>query len=119
MWSVAQSCPPLCTVAHQTPLPMGFSRQERWSGLPFPPPGDASNQGIEPMSPVAPALQVDSLSSEQAVVIFRLSDAKRQLTGKDPHDEKVQFTCLVVLDCNPMDCSMSGFPVHHQLPELA
>ena len=35
---------------------MEFSRQERWSGLPFPPPGDASNQGIEPMSPVAPEL---------------------------------------------------------------
>ena len=35
---------------------MEFSKQERWSGLPFPPPGDASNQGIEPMSPVAPEL---------------------------------------------------------------
>ena len=49
------------TVAHQTPLSMGFSRQEHWSGLPCPPPGDLSNPGIEPMSPEAPALQVDSL----------------------------------------------------------
>ena len=40
---------------------MGFSRQEYWSGLPFPPPGDLPNPGIEPRSP---ALQVDSLPAE-------------------------------------------------------
>ena len=49
------------TVAHQSPLFMGFSRQEYWSGLPWPLPGDISNPGIEPTSPVFPALQVDSL----------------------------------------------------------
>ena len=43
---------------------MGFSRQEYWSGLPFPSPGHLSNPGIEPMSPVSPALQADSLSTE-------------------------------------------------------
>ena len=46
------------TLACQTPLFMGFSRQEYWSGLPFPPPGDLSNPGIEPISPVFPVLQV-------------------------------------------------------------
>ena len=51
----------LWTVAHQAPLSMGFSRQEYWSGLPCPPPGDLSDPGIEPESPVAPALMVDSL----------------------------------------------------------
>ena len=40
---------------------MGFSRQEYWSGLPCPPPGDLPNPGVEPRSP---ALQVDSLPSE-------------------------------------------------------
>ena len=40
---------------------MGFSRQEYWSGLPFPPPGDLLNPGIKPKSPAAPALQADSL----------------------------------------------------------
>ena len=35
------------TVAHQAPLPVGFSRQEYWSGLPCPPPGDLSNLGTE------------------------------------------------------------------------
>ena len=37
-----------CTVAHQAPLSVRFPRQEYWSGLPFPPPGDLPNPGIEP-----------------------------------------------------------------------
>ena len=41
----------LWTVAHQAPLSMGFSRQEYWSGLPFPSPGDLPHPGIEPASP--------------------------------------------------------------------
>ena len=49
------------TVAHQAPLSMEFSRQENWSGLPFPTPGGLPDPGIEPASP---ALQVDSLPSE-------------------------------------------------------
>ena len=49
------------TVAHQAPQSMGFSRQEYWSGLPFPSPGDLPNPGTEPRSP---ALQADSLPSE-------------------------------------------------------
>ena len=49
------------TVAHQAPLSMGFSRQEYWSGVPFPSPGDLPNPGIKPGSP---ALRADVLSSE-------------------------------------------------------
>ena len=49
------------TIAHQTPLSMGFSRQERWSGLPCLPLGDLPDPGIEPGSP---ALQTDCLLSE-------------------------------------------------------
>ena len=49
------------TVAYQVPLSMGFSRQEYWSGLPFPSPGEPPNPGIEPRSP---ALQSDALRSE-------------------------------------------------------
>ena len=51
---VAQSCPTLVTlrdVACQALLSMGFSRQEYWSGLPFPSPGDLPNPRIEPGSP--------------------------------------------------------------------
>ena len=49
------------TVARQTPLSMGFPRQEYWSGLPFPSPEDLPNPEIEPR---CPALQVDSLPTE-------------------------------------------------------
>ena len=49
------------TVAYQAPLSMKFSRQEYWSGLPFPPLGDLLNPGIEPR---CPELQADSLPSE-------------------------------------------------------
>ena len=48
------------TVGCQAPLPMGFSRQEYWSGLPFPSPGDLPEPGIEPRSPT---LQADALTS--------------------------------------------------------
>ena len=48
----------LWTVACQAPLSMGFSRQENWSGLPWPTPGDLPDPGIKPVSP---ALQTDSL----------------------------------------------------------
>ena len=49
------------TVAYQAPLSVGFSRQEYWSGLPFPSPGNLPNPGIEPGSP---AFQADALTSE-------------------------------------------------------
>ena len=61
---VTESCLTLVTpwtVAHQVPLSMGFSRQEYWSGLPFPSPGDLPDPGIGPTSP---ALQADSLPPE-------------------------------------------------------
>ena len=44
------------TVAHQAPLPMGFPRQEDWSGLSFASPGDLPDPGIEPVSLASPAL---------------------------------------------------------------
>ena len=55
----AQSCATLCdlvTVARQAPLSMGFSRQEYWSGLPFPPPGSLPDPRIQLQSPVSSAL---------------------------------------------------------------
>ena len=61
---VTQSCPTLCgpvDLAYQAPPSMGFSRQEYWSGLPFPSPGDLPDSGIELGSP---ALQADALPSE-------------------------------------------------------
>ena len=52
------------STAHQA-LFMGFSRQEHWSGLPCPLPGDLPNPGIEPASPVTSALQADSIPLSQ------------------------------------------------------
>ena len=48
-FSHAQLFVTLWTVAHQVPLAMGFSRQEYWSELPYPPPGDLPDPGIKPV----------------------------------------------------------------------
>ena len=66
---VAKSCSTLATpwtVTCQAPLSMGFSRQEYWSGLPFPSPGDHPDLGIEPRSP---ALLADSLLTKLQMVL--------------------------------------------------
>ena len=54
-WSSPALCSPLRTVARQALLFMGFSRQEYWSGLPFPPPGDLPDSGTELASPASQA----------------------------------------------------------------
>ena len=65
MLSYIQLFVTLWTVACQASLSMGFSKQEYWNGLPFPPPGGLPDPGIEPMSPESPALQqADSLPTE-------------------------------------------------------
>ena len=80
---------------------MQFSRLEYRSGQPFPSPGDLPNPGMEPRSP---ALQADSLPTE--------------LSGKSiVQISSVSQSCQTL--CDPMDCSMPGFPVQHQLLELA
>ena len=58
---VSQSCLTLCNSTNQASLFMGFSRQEHWSGLPFPSPENLPDSGIKPWSP---ALQADSLPFE-------------------------------------------------------
>ena len=91
----------LWTVAHQATLSMGFSRQEYWSGLPCPPPGDLLYPGIEPVSLTSPAL------------------ASRFVTTKA--NWEVQFSSVTQSCptlCNSMNCSMPGLPVHHQLLEF-
>ena len=65
------------TVAHQDPVSMGFSKQEYWSESPFPFPTDLPDPGIDPESP---ALQADSLPSEQG--LNSTSSASLQITTK-------------------------------------
>ena len=56
------------TVAHQAPLSMGFPRQEYWSGLPCPPPGDLPNPGIKPVSLMSPSLAGRFFTTSQVVL---------------------------------------------------
>ena len=67
------------SVAHQVPLSMEFPRQEYLNGLPFPPPGDLPNPGIEPMSPASLHWQVYSLPLSHLGSPQRRSDAIKDL----------------------------------------
>ena len=80
---------------------MEFFRQEYWSGLPFPSPGDLPDPGIEPTSPALVARFFTPETPENPILI--------------------QFSSVAQLCptlCDPMNCSTPGLPVHHQLPEF-
>ena len=79
--------------------PWGFSRQEYWSGLPCPSPGDLPNPGNEPRSLT---LQVNSLLSE--------SPGKPKNTGMGEWVSEVTQSCPTL--CDPMDCSLPGLSLH-------
>ena len=64
-------------VACQAPLSMGFPRQEYWSVLPFPPPGDFHSPGMEPMSLVYPVWQADSLPWKPYWLLIQLTSLKK------------------------------------------
>ena len=85
-----QSCPTLCdpwTAAHQAPLSMGFSRQEYWSGLSFPSPGDRPNPGIKPRSP---ELQADSLVAQTVKHLPTIRETRvRSLSQEDPLEKEM------------------------------
>ena len=83
------------TVAYQAPPSMGFSRQECWSGLPFPSPGDLPDPGIKPGSPV---LQADALPSEPPGKVPKKGNAKEcsnyHTIGLISHTSKVMLKIL-------------------------
>ena len=83
------------TVAYQAPPSMGFSRQEYWSGLPFPFPGDLPDPGIEHRSP---AFQADALTSEPS--------------GKPYLSEVSEVAQSCPTLCDPRDCSLPGSSLH-------
>ena len=94
------------TVAYQALPSMGFSRQEYWSGLPFPSPGDLPDPGTEPRSP---ALQADALPSE------------RPGKSKSKREYKIYFYHLIihfkfrVQTCNNLKISLTGLLIHLNL----
>ena len=84
------------TIACQAPLSLGFSRQEYWSGLPHPSPGDLPDLEIEHGSP---ALQADSLLSESYTLIY----CKNRITGLH-----IVFCNLTLQECLfPLQSNMS------------
>ena len=127
----------LCTVAHQAPLSMEFSRQEYWRGLPCPPPGDLSDPGIEPMSLMSPELASGFFTTSATwelpscwktyllcashparhaslwVRKVRLREAKKITEGQtrlSGSESEITQLCLTLSD--PMDCSLTGSSVH-------
>ena len=62
---------------------MEFSRQEYWSWLPFPPPGDPTDPGIEPASPKSPVLQADSLPLREVLLKIRFAQLEMEI-GYEP-----------------------------------
>ena len=113
------------TVAHQALLSMEFFRQEYWSGLPFPSPGDLPDPGIEPTSPVFPALVGDFFTTvppgKPSGILVHTKKKWAIKLWKNIEEPSVQFSSLAQLCptlCDPMDCSTPGFPVHYQLLEF-
>ena len=91
------------TVACQAFLPMEFSKQEYWSGLPFPTLEDLPDPGIEPVSLVAPALAGGFFTTG--------------LPGKPKLNHVLCLvTQLCLTLCDPMDCSPQGSSVHRNSP---
>ena len=118
------------TVAHRAPLSVGFSRQEYWSGFPFPSPGDLPDPGIEHRSP---ALQADALTSDppeqtpkKRAVDIRSgylpntgieskSPALRVVVSSpaEPQQKAINSTRRRGWDSNPHVQEHNGLAVHH------
>ena len=88
------------TVAHQAPLSMAFPRQDYWSGLPCPSPGDLLDPGIEPTSSVAPALAGRFFTTEPPGNLLRKMKVK---------ESEIAQSCPVLCDC--MHCGLPGSSV--------
>ena len=100
-----QSCPTVTpwTVAHQAPVSMGFSRQDDWSRLLHPPPGDLPHPGIKPASPDEKGM----IWSQMSIVLKLINHVLNR--------EELQYSCLgksrghrSLLGYSPRGCKESG-----------
>ena len=125
--SHVQLCATLWTVAPQAPLSKGFFRQEYWSGLPCLLPEDLLNSGIKPGLLSLLYWQVGSLplvppGAKSGDRLIRYVNSKLEWNGLSVTEflQQIQFSS-VAQSCptlrDPMNRSMPGLPVHHQLPE--
>ena len=88
----------LRTVDHQAPLSMGFSRQEYWSGLPFPPPGDLPDPGIKPVSLYVSWIADGFFTTEPpGKPIKLLYDPAIPLLGVYPEETKIEKDICIPL----------------------
>ena len=95
----------LWTAACQAPLSMRFSRQEYWSGLPFPPLGDLLSPGIKPMSPVFPALA-------GGWILYHWATRDLSWSQTSDHRERVSISCgsgITFTLSGPKSPSKKGF----------
>ena len=95
-----------CTTACVTPRSIGFSQQEYWSGLPFPPSGFLPNPVIEPVSPAYPALAGGFFTAEPP----EKPSLKTSLGALYLFLSEVAQSCLTL--CDPMDSSLPGSSIH-------
>ena len=121
-----QSCPTLTlwTAAHQALLSTGFSRQEYWSGLPFPSPMHACMLSrfsrvwlCDPRDSSPSGSSVHRILQVRILEWVAISFSYLFL----PFINQFQFSSVpqsCLIHCDPMDCSIPGLPVHHQFPEF-
>ena len=117
VWVHAQSVHPIglfatpWTVAHQVPLSLEFPRQEYWSKLPFPSPGDLPDPGIEPMSPESPALadgfyNIEPPGKPMIILVSFTKEGKYNSFIYVCVKVKVTQSCPTL--CDPMDYIVHG-----------
>ena len=103
----------LWTIAHQAPLSMGFSRQEYWSVLPCPPPGDLPDPGMEPVSPALAGGLFTTWASLVAQMVKNLPAIRetwvRFLAGKIPWRRKWKPTLVFLPGESHGQRSLSGY----------
>ena len=101
------------TVACQAPLSLELSRQEHWSGLPFPPPGDLPNPEIKPANPVSPALQLDSIPPQPLQNTLETLGKASTAWQEISQPRKIPLSLGVSWTCNCHWCSYSLAPQKH------
>ena len=102
-FSHARLCMTPWTAALQAPLSMGFSRQEYWSGMPYPPPGDLPDPGIEPALLMSPALTVGLFTTSAtwgSLFSTSLSAFVVCVVFDDSHSDRCQVTLHCGFDLN-------------------
>ena len=117
-----QSCPTVTpwTVAHQAPVSMGFSRQDDWSRLLYPPPGDLPHPGIKPASPDKKGMIWSQMSIVLKLInhVLNREELFVKTNYKPPgggHGSPLQYSCLgkshghrSLLGYSPRGCKESG-----------